>query len=554
MQKIDTREAFLEYYYSSLDYECSPVFMYTSGSALPAGTGNKVFALIEPLRRSDTYIHPDFNDLPDEFFVDALAVSAQTSDIACPITRAALLNTCITRENFWVFREGFRFSDGTYKVPGFIKTMDNLNLLNTKLAFHFPHESTEDPTMLAYTPSHDYGKRDRQVRIKVGKYLAKYYGDTLTQEQIRAFANGAKGFEVKFADDKEGFRRIYANGPSSCMSGSTRSFDLSGDVHPVDVYEGDFRLAYIEAIPGRVSARGFVHEPTKTYVRTYGNEADTLGTALDDLGYTFAESWEGAYLKRVEDNHGRIVLPYLDGDIKTVREVSGGRWLITDSRYDITCDFTNGTPETDEGDYTCDVCGDRHHEDDSHWSEYHERTICGSCIEDYTYAYIGRHHQTYVHNSDVIYNESDGNHYSREHAEEKGLVETDDGWYDLDDCIETIDGEYIHADDALQVGTDSYGNPVYVKDSDLDTSLIIEFDRAQPVAIWHEDYVPEDTREDALLTDDYGTQTGVRFRTVKELLLIHGVETTHTMLHLVKYFISLRTLEWTYTYLIKKAA
>jgi len=40
------------------------------------------------------------------------------------------------------------------------------------LAEHFPHVSTDDPTMLAYTPDEPKGEQNRQTRCRPGRYLS----------------------------------------------------------------------------------------------------------------------------------------------------------------------------------------------------------------------------------------------------------------------------------------------------------------------------------------------------------------------------------------------
>jgi hypothetical protein len=53
---------------------------------------------------------------------------------------------------------------------------------------HFVHVSTHDPRMIAYTETADKGRRDIQTRVKPGKYLKRYFGDMLSDDQIREWA------------------------------------------------------------------------------------------------------------------------------------------------------------------------------------------------------------------------------------------------------------------------------------------------------------------------------------------------------------------------------
>lgn len=70
--------------------------------------------------------------------------------------------------NNWQQREQQRLMDGTYKpIP----------LPLDYPASHYVHLSTAktEEDYVAYTPSDEYGKRDRQVRLKFGRYLHKTF-------------------------------------------------------------------------------------------------------------------------------------------------------------------------------------------------------------------------------------------------------------------------------------------------------------------------------------------------------------------------------------------
>ena len=48
---------------------------------------------------------------------------------------------------------------------------------------HYLHWSVKDPEMVAYTPSIEYGIRDRQVRVRLGRYLSKHFGHVLSEKK-----------------------------------------------------------------------------------------------------------------------------------------------------------------------------------------------------------------------------------------------------------------------------------------------------------------------------------------------------------------------------------
>jgi hypothetical protein len=559
MQKIDSKELLLEVGLAAgtdrltfmRDYGADgPLEMLKS----PSFNG-RVRSLVLPSNRRVVADHQDFNDLPDEFFVD---IELQVANLPRPASDkdiTDMANSCINDENYWVFREAYRLQTSVYTAPVFIKPLMQRNKLHDNLVLHFPHTSVEDPTMVAFTPSHEYGKRDRQVRMKVGKYLTKYYSGVLTPEEIRAFANGSKGLEVKFAETEAEMRYVYRHGPSSCMSGHVDEFhDIEGDYHPVDVYaDGDFRLAYIEPMEKSILARAFVNERHKIWVRAYGDEANTLGDWLCENGYEHLDTWENCYLKIVKDDNNQFVLPFLDGNTKGVRQ-KDGKWLITSHNTDIRCDFTNGVySDSDNG--TCDCCGSDVPEDSLTWSEYHQESICEGCIDRYCFAYYsgGR---TFVHQDECVYNESNDEHYEYHYAiEEAGLVQTTDGcWYHYDDTVEDLDGEHIYTGDALEVGEED-GSPVYASRGEYNSDFVIQFDGATPLRVWHTNYLPRDIdlafQCDEFITADNGCQMGKCFRTINELLLVYGVDMALRTLHKVNMRISRYQLETRLMYLNK---
>ena len=553
MEKITSREHLIDYGESR--GHKSLVFLSVPQVHCINHLNNHVHLLVSPHKKFYHDGHEDFSNLPEGFFADCMSVAERLIKIENKLVHTALINTCITRENFWVFREAFRFVTGDYEVLPLMKTMANITALKPELALHFPHASVEDPTMLAYTPNHEYGKRDRQVRIKVGKYLQKYYSDILSSEQIRAFANGMKGYEVKWATDSDGFRYVYKHGPSSCMSGGVDNFDqIDGDYHPVDVYDtGEFRLAYIEPIKRKIVARAFVHEPSKRWVRAYGDEGTALAEWLTENGYAKDSTWEGCKIKSIEDDNGNWVLPYIDGDARGVRSAPGGKWEIVSSRpYEAWCDFTSGVL-SDYDRITCDCCGSTVDEDDSYWSEYHEIRIGECCIGDYTYAYY-RGGQTYVRNEDCIYNNSDDERYEYEFAVNRvGLMQDYQGaWYHPDDLVQDITGEWLYSDSAVYVGVDSNDDAAYVLRGDYDAALVVQYDGAQPIAIWHNQFMPDEIRElydqDPRITTDNGIEIGLRFRSVDEILLAMGSEYTYNQL----YKVGMRVPQYALNYRLEK--
>lgn len=193
--------------------------------------------------------------------------------------------------------------------------------------FHFAHVSYKDPTMLAYTPSFDYGERDRQTLIRPGRYLSKFYGDRLSSGHIRELTtrwDAEHGnIDVKFAYTADEIQKCYTNGPHSCMSRGSSYYESS--CHPVRAYGGsDLSIAYIGDLSNRVTARAVVWTERKEYIRIYGDERLKFG--LEKLGFKNVARFSGARIRAIFDSDmdGFLVMPYIDGSSPYGRLINDG--------------------------------------------------------------------------------------------------------------------------------------------------------------------------------------------------------------------------------------
>lgn len=313
-------------------------------------------------------------------------------------------------DTFWVVRESLRFAQGR-KQPRFYRLAGRHH---PELWWHFPSVAITDPTKVAFTPSHEYGKRDRRVVMAVGRYLTKFYSDVFTEGQIRDLANAEKGYEVQWADTAEDMVWVYENGPDSCM---VSGFDTC--THPVATYaSGEFRLAWFKL--GDIAiARALVHEPSKKWVRAYGNEADALIYALEELGYDKADGWGGAKLKRIFER-GEPVLPYLDGEDNYVYD--DGEFFVVcgdEAEADYQCDCTNGRGEY-VGGVECSYCGGRIR-NDGYTNTEDGGQACDECWYNHGTVAQGRWGSEYV-----MHIEDDDNY---------AYCEDDCRWYRDDDRV-----------------------------------------------------------------------------------------------------------------------
>jgi len=426
----------------------------------------------------------------------------------------------------WVVRENLRFALGDYEHPLFVKQIRRLSFsLKQDLWWHFPHVSVNNPAMISYTQTRDKGQRDIQTPIKVGRYLQQFYGDVLTENQIRMMANGVKSYELHWATTAADMQHVYVNGGIySCMSDSFSHF---GDVHPVHVYdfEGQFKLGYLKdkLFNNKIVARGFVHEPSKTWVRVYGNEADSLKDTFNELGYERADGWVDAYVAAVKNGEYEYVMPYIDGDNHHVTSdrFNGKSCFRIGYDGDHYAHNTHGYLEEPASRHTCGSCGGSVDEDDMYWSDYHDMHIGGCCIDDYEHAYTCRGHHDWVESDSCVLNESNNEYYEQDYAREV-LCETSDGsWYDMDDVVELDNGDYVYVDDAMEIDDKRFAR------TDCDVALDVVYCVNPSMLLPGQecvDFIDNiDLDNEPKMVDDYGNEMLVNWRSLRDLMRLAGV-------------------------------
>ena len=321
---------------------------------------------------------------------------------------------------------------------------------------HWFHLSQTDPECLAYFQTEDKLRRDISTKISVGRFVKKFWPD-LPDHEVAEIVNahrsevGKRG--VKFSTDPDEIVRIYEYGPRSCMKGMG-CVRVYGD-------SPDLAVAYLGDLEERtVSARAVVWPDEKRYVRVYGD--DLLRLLLEQQGYENGDL-EGARVRLIEE-HGRIVMPYLDGPQYVAED---GDWLILTEDGDIECCNTSGYASSRRE--RCSCCGDRASEDEIYTVDDGE-SVCSDCIGSHGYgatasSYVWAtvdarwHHDTEVCRRDNCwwseYHDmwvSDDLSYS-----DFGLVELEDGSVvEEDDAVETIDGHWRLADDCIEIRADAY--------------------------------------------------------------------------------------------------
>jgi len=274
--------------------------------------------------------------------------------------------------DLWKLREDVRFADNQYiNVP-----WRNEEWYLAKHGEHYCHLSVEQIGKIAFTENEAKGKLDRQTVMKPGRYLARYFSDVLSNEQIEQWA-AQVSVEVgenalTITQDADEIEEVYLGGPSSCMSYPPESY--KGQCHPTRVYAGpDTALAYIGPRED-ATGRSVVWPEKKIYTRLYG-DTSRLRLLLENAGYT-PGYLDGARIQRIENENGcGVIVPYIDhgGDL-----ADDGEYLII-GRGDIPSGCTEGVSETG---IFCSHCDE--YEDEGGFSYITDvgESWCSSCTSN----------------------------------------------------------------------------------------------------------------------------------------------------------------------------
>jgi hypothetical protein len=264
---------------------------------------------------------------------------------------------------------------------------------------HMPRPSIRVPGNLAYYQSPAKRAAGIETPIKPGRYLRKYFGDILSEEEIQrlgiAWQSATTPPELHVTQDADEIEKVYRgvyNG--SCMHFGDGGWD--GDCHPARVYAGpDLGIAYI-GDANAAAGRCLVWPEKKIYYPKFYGDHIRLEMALGMAGWKAGEDhdFDGARIRRIYDSdRGLYTVPYCDTHSVAT---DTGRYLILDDDGDVCLRETNGTNVSDPDSHyrvTCDDCGDRVDEHDIRHVEDEERAICVDCLRrnytrcDLTYEY-----------------------------------------------------------------------------------------------------------------------------------------------------------------------
>ena len=321
------------------------------------------------------------------------------------------------------------------------------------------HYSITEPALIAYYPSLKHYREKREVKTRLGKFLARFKDDLeLNDDEIKLIVDSynaelAKNQDLKFnllSDDIENevkWASVYSDVSMvrSCMS--EKNFAIRTYCTGLN----QVSLAYLTNSLNNVVSRCIVRndEDSRGYVRFYPSHHESkysalLKALLSEKGYINQVSLEGVYLRALENEHGEYFAPYIDGDVQEgdlIRE-NDILYIKINSYGEYALNQTSGFLE-DSSNCDCDGCGDSYHEDDlTYVCDYN---YCESCLDN-QFAY-SNYHERYIDRDDAIWVSSQDDYFL---SDDSCIIyiENDDDYYHIDDTFYCeFTEENYHIDD-----------------------------------------------------------------------------------------------------------
>lgn len=309
----------------------------------------------------------------------------------------------------WCFRELKRLNDGTYTpLPKQALKLLSKEQIDVVMSY-FPHLSSCQEGLIAYTQSPEKGEADVQTPIKPGKFLAKVLPgiDNEVVKEFAAFFSSTNGLRLVIEKSKEAFQYAYIQleNSGSCMDGR-HSFSkcvVGGKWHhPSTAYYHDnneLHIIYAVNEDGKVVARCIGNAATKTHTRVYFDRGvpdmmNKMHTLLKKAGWNPDEDLSGVVMSKLVTDSGEIVCPYIDpGNVGV--EIYSDHLVIGGN---VETDTESGLLKEIEYVAYCDCCNEGIEECDDMYHTYEDETVCSYCCNNrYTTAFDLREmHYTYV--------------------------------------------------------------------------------------------------------------------------------------------------------------
>ena len=367
-----------------------------------------------------------------------------------------------------------KFRDGEWRPLPYLADAPVDVLIRT-----LPHVSVKNPSLVAYWQNEDKLSRHVESVAKPSKFYASFVDENAPSTTLDDIARSHRlllqpaDARVMFAanDDLQMWCDVYRScNIISCMNNPAYGV-TKGDTYKCyataahGLPDNGLRLAWLpyrDAFddPGQAVSRAIVHEPTKTYVRVYGDEE--LKSLLDELGYRKAFGYpEGLFLYtehlgagEADDISDRYcegyLAPYVDGELcrADLDSIDGTDCFRLCCRGDYELQDPEGVISLAE---RCPSCGEMHMDLDYELLVDGEfRMCCEDCYTDGSQVcYLGRvvdlgrdePSPVYVLLSDGTMSD-DGYYDSRENFDYYEIA-----WSDYHE-------EYVFRDDAVVIGDD----------------------------------------------------------------------------------------------------
>jgi hypothetical protein len=280
----------------------------------------------------------------------------------------------------WRSRESHRFINNRYKpVPWVQGKVAGFRYIPD----HYPHVNPENNEMLSYTPNERFGKEDRKLTVRPGKYLRKHFPKMSDKaiEQAAAIWKSEFSLELKVATTRKKIRWVYQKGPNSCMSGDFLVRIGSKSYHPAEVYAaGDLGVAYAikESNPDYPIARCLCLPNEKLFSGSMYGDYESLTALLLDAGWGKArmDAWVGKKLLKITSG-GDILMPYIDVN-EEVTEFDD-HFKLGSMRGGIQIYEPSNTNGLLAGGQLCSYC-ERNFQDDDYFTDHIDyAAVCPDC-------------------------------------------------------------------------------------------------------------------------------------------------------------------------------
>ena len=298
-------------------------------------TDEKVFndILVEAAYDNKSYVPGEYSGRDYYYGIEYLHDGNASTETLMPAFRSiGVLTKHVDKRRWWLVREWLRLRYNVYELTD---TLRRVNEQFPEIALHCANDG-DDPAMVAYTPDHEKGIRDIQVRISLGRLLRKLYPQ-IPDEVVAATEadhRAAMSDEVEFLAWGDDFLKAYREACPACMSKSRSSY--GSEHHPTEAYDVPWlRLATIRNGEGKFSARALTYvspdnPEDKRYVRIYGDAM--MERRLKKRGYRCA-GLEGVRLKKIPVGATTYVMPYIDNPAHNPNGELCAQYAVHDGDY-----------------------------------------------------------------------------------------------------------------------------------------------------------------------------------------------------------------------------